>query len=236
MLALFWVTSVWADKPQEVQIADPFVELHTGPGRGYPVFHVVERGGEVTILLRKTSWFKVRAQEGITGWVPRHQMERTLDPSGEQVAFRDSVRRDFLERDWEMGMLLGDFGGATIFTLFANYALTKNFTTEISVSQALSSSANNYLYNINLQHQPFPHWRVSPYLAFGIGGIITEPKRTLVRGEDENDLVSNVGLGLRYYWTDRYLLRLEYNDYVVFSSDDKNENISEYKLGVAIFF
>jgi uncharacterized protein YraI len=29
---------------QEVRIADPYIDIRTGPGRGYPIFHVVERG------------------------------------------------------------------------------------------------------------------------------------------------------------------------------------------------
>ena len=34
-----------ADEPErKILIADPFIELHSGPGRGYPIFHVVERG------------------------------------------------------------------------------------------------------------------------------------------------------------------------------------------------
>ena len=48
------------DEPHKILIADPFIELHTGPGRGYPVFHVVERGREVTIVKRRTDWFQVR--------------------------------------------------------------------------------------------------------------------------------------------------------------------------------
>ena len=27
----------------QVKVSDPYVEVHTGPGRGYPVFHVVEQ-------------------------------------------------------------------------------------------------------------------------------------------------------------------------------------------------
>jgi len=42
------------------QVVEPYLELHTGPGRGYPVTQVIERGEQVDILLRKTDWFKVR--------------------------------------------------------------------------------------------------------------------------------------------------------------------------------
>ena len=42
------------DNLQKILVADPFIELRTGPGRGYPIFHVAERGQEVVIVKRRT--------------------------------------------------------------------------------------------------------------------------------------------------------------------------------------
>jgi len=42
-----------------VTVADPYLEMHTGPGVGYPVFHVVERGETVTIVKRRTDQLQV---------------------------------------------------------------------------------------------------------------------------------------------------------------------------------
>ena len=36
-------TATAADEYQVV-VSDPYLELHTGPGRGYPVFYVIDRG------------------------------------------------------------------------------------------------------------------------------------------------------------------------------------------------
>ena len=44
-----------------LQVIDPFVELHTGPGRGYPVFHVVEQGESIAVLTRRPDWYEVDA-------------------------------------------------------------------------------------------------------------------------------------------------------------------------------
>ncbi len=40
-------TAVAADEYRKVSVADPYLEMHTGPGRGYPIFHVVDRGETV---------------------------------------------------------------------------------------------------------------------------------------------------------------------------------------------
>ena len=47
-----------------VVVAEPYIELRTGPGRGYPVFHVVDRGDEIEVTKRRTDWFKVRTARG----------------------------------------------------------------------------------------------------------------------------------------------------------------------------
>ena len=55
-------------------VAQPYLELHTGPGRGYPVFHVVPRDGSVDVLFRRTDWFKVRTEHGVEGWASQQDM------------------------------------------------------------------------------------------------------------------------------------------------------------------
>jgi uncharacterized protein YraI len=47
-----------------VTVADPFVEMRTGPGRGFPVFNVVERGASVEVESRRTDWFQVKDERG----------------------------------------------------------------------------------------------------------------------------------------------------------------------------
>ena len=60
---------------QQVQVSAPYIELHTGPGSGYPVDYVVERGEWVSILKRRTDWFKTRTRSGKEGWVSLLQMK-----------------------------------------------------------------------------------------------------------------------------------------------------------------
>ena len=63
-----------------VVVQDAYLEFRTGPGRGFPVFHVVDRGESVELLRRRTDWIKVRVDGGKEGWVNRSQLERTLTP------------------------------------------------------------------------------------------------------------------------------------------------------------
>ena len=58
-------------------VAEPYLELHTGPGRGYPVTQVVARGESVDVLFRRTDWFKVRTETGVTGWAAARELSKT---------------------------------------------------------------------------------------------------------------------------------------------------------------
>src|SRR5262245_29046585 len=92
-----------ADEPHKILIADPFIELHTGPGRGYPVFHVIERGREVTIVKRRTDWFELRTDRGVQGWAPREQMIATLEPTGEPLDLQEPARETYMSRRSQAG-------------------------------------------------------------------------------------------------------------------------------------
>ena len=224
------------EAPALVTVADPFLELHTGPGQGYPVFYIVERGDDVEILKRRTDWFLVRMSDGREGWVPRVQLERTLQPSGERIEFSEADQEDFTDSRWEAGLLAGDFGGANIISVYGGYSLNRHVGIELWGSQILGNFSNGWTGSINVIQETWPDWRISPFFTLGAGVIHTEPKSTIVQGEDRTDQVAHAGAGFRIYATRRFLRRAEYKSYVIFTSRDDNEEVEEWKLGFAFFF
>ena len=64
--------------PVAVEVADAYLELHTGPGRGYPVTRVIPRGDHVEVLKRRTDWYLLRDDRGHEGWAKRKAMALTL--------------------------------------------------------------------------------------------------------------------------------------------------------------
>ena len=224
------------EQPLEVVVAEPYLEMHTGPGRGYPVFHVVDRGNTITILKRRTDWFKVRTGKGKEGWVKRSEMEQTLTPAGEPTRFADADIGDFSRRRWEAGVLAGVFQGADMITAYAGYAMTANLSAQLSVSQVFGNYSDEVMGRISLLAQPFPEWRLSPFFSLGTGIIYTDPNVTLVDESDRSEQISSVGVGVRYYLTRRFLLRAEYDHSVIYQDKDDNQEINEWKAGFAFFF
>ncbi len=221
---------------RSVSVADPYLELHTGPGAGYPIFHVVDRGENVEIIMRRTDWFQVRDSDGKEGWVNRAQMERTLQPAGSYIEFAEADQQDFTEAKWEFGLLAGDFGGANIISVYGGYSLNPHVALEAWGSQILGNFSNGWMGSVNVVHETWPEWRISPFFTLGGGVVHTEPKSTIVQGEDRTDQVAHAGAGVRFYATRRFILRAEFKSYVVFTSRDDNEEVEEWKLGFAFFF
>jgi hypothetical protein len=217
-------------------VADPFVELRTGPGQGYPVVQVVDRGQTIAVEKRRTDWFRVRTDRGFTGWVRVDQLERTLNGAGALTEIIDPDEADFAGRRFELGVQLGDFGGASSLGAYGAWHLNRHVATELRFADISGSFSDGWLAVADLVMQPFPEWRLSPFVALGTGVLRTEPKATLVQTEDRTDQVGHVGIGLRAHLTKRLLVRGEYSSYLAFTSRDDNEEVDEWKAGFAFFF
>ena len=240
IIQLFSVNVYSASEPlQQVKIADPYIEMHTGPGGGYPIFHVMERGSSVEIIVQRANWFKVRNQKNQEGWVHFDQLSRTLSANGEPIEFTQITQEDFVERDWEWGVMGGDFGGAPILNVYGSYLFNPGFATEASISQSIGDISSSFLYKLGLVIQPFSEWEYSPYFQMSTGIIDVKPSATTIQPVDQTNQFSSISLGLRTHLTQKIILRLEYSQYIIFSStkdNDNNEEIKEWKAGFAVFF
>ena len=221
---------------QSVEIAEPFIEMHTGPGRGYPVFHVVEKGDKISVIKKRTEWYKVKAHREKVGWVHEDQLQKTLNPNGTAFEINKPDQSGFADRDFEAGMLAGDFGGATVMTLYGGWSWTENISTELAFSQALGNVSDIQFANLNIMHQPFPDWRFSPYMKIGTGVIKVNPNATIIQPEDRQDEMVHAGIGMRIYVSRQFFLRAEYNSHTILTSRNDNDEIEEWKLGFSVYF
>ena len=226
-------------KPRELLqlfVTAPYLELHTGPGRGYPVAQVVGRGESVDVLMRRTEWFKVRSERGIVGWASERDLAKTELADGTLFTFNRGDRGGFTSHGWEGGLLTGDYAGATVISAFGARSLNDNLKVEVMASQYLGNISDDYLLDIGLNHVMFPEWRVSPFLMLGTGWEKVVSKATLADPIDATNQTAYAGVGARFYLTRRFYLRGDYRYHVVFTSRDNNEVKNEWKLGFAFFY
>jgi hypothetical protein len=220
----------------QVFVTAPYLELHTGPGRGFPVAQVVARDESVDILKRRTDWFKVRTQRGVEGWASYKDMLSVVLADGSAFTFPMGDRAGYTSHKGEMGMYGGDYSGATLIGGYASYSFNSQLSLELSVSQFLGNASNGTTADIGLNHIFVPEWRLQPFVSLGTGIVHIEPKATLVAPLDRTDETAYVGGGLRYYLARRFFVRAEYRQHYVFTSRNDNQEVDEWKVGFAFFF
>jgi hypothetical protein len=217
-------------------VTEPYLELHTGPGRGYPVFHVVPRDASVTVLFRRTDWFKVRTERGVEGWAAQRDMLKTVLADGSPFKFELGDRAGFTSHRFEMGVFAGAYGGANLISGYLSVSLNSQLAVEAAGGQFLGRFSNGEFGDIGLAHVISPESRWSPFLTIGTGIVHTEPKATLVTPTNRTEQTAYVGGGIRYYLTRRFFLRGEYKAHYIFTTRNENEEADEWKLGFAFFF
>jgi hypothetical protein len=237
LLALVVAPSVCdAREYLQVFVTAPYLELHTGPGRGFPVAQVVARDEGVDILKRRTDWFKVRTARGIEGWASYKDMLSVVLADGSLFTFPMGDRAGFTSHKGEIGIFGGDYSGATLIGGYGSYSFNSQMALELSVAQFLGNASNGTTVDIGLNHVFVPEWRFSPFVSLGTGIVHIEPKATLVAPLDRTDQTAYVGGGGRFYLTRRFFVRAEYRQHYVFTSRNDNQKVDEWKLGFAFFF
>jgi hypothetical protein len=217
-------------------VTEPYLELHTGPGRGYPVTQVVARGDSIDVLFRRTEWFKVRTERGIEGWAAERELLSATLADGSPFTFNRGDREGFRSHHWEGGVLTGDYAGATLVEGFLARSLTDTLKIELHAGQFLGNLSNGEIADLGLNHVFVPRWRISPFVTLGTGIERTEAKGTLVRPVTQNYQTAYEGIGARYYLGRRFFVRAEYRHHTVFTKSDSNEVKREWKLGFAFFY
>ena len=217
-------------------VTEPYLELHTGPGRGYPVFHSVPRDESVTVLFRRTDWFKVRTERGVEGWAAQREMLKTVLADGSPFKFELGDQAGFSSHRYELGIFAGEYGGANLISAYWSFSFNPQLALEMAGGQFLGRFSNGEIADIGLTHVISPESRWSPFLTLGTGFVHTEPKATLVTPTNRREQSAYAGVGIRYYLTRRFFLRTEYKAHYIFTKRNQNEEADEWKLGFAFFF
>jgi hypothetical protein len=236
VLALLAAVPASARDYLQLFVAQPYLELHTGPGRGYPVAQVVGRGEAVDVLMRRTEWFKVRTERGVEGWAYENDLMLTTLADGTPFTINLGDRAGFASHRWESGAFGGAYAGATLISAYQAISLTDNLKIEVSASQYLGNLSNGYLIDVGFSHVFMPNWPLSPFVTLGGGYEHVEPKSTLAQALSADNQTGYVGAGVRYYLGRRLFLRGEFRAHEIFTNQNSNEVKNEWKVGFAFFY
>jgi hypothetical protein len=218
-----------------LRVAEPYVEMHTGPGRGYPVFHVIEQGEEIEILKRKANWYKVRAPGGQTGWATAPDLAHTLEPTGVPVDLPEVGYGDYLKSRWRMGFTVGQLEGSSTFSVTGGYRFLSWAGVGLEIGQIFDQSVTGEYFGINLLVEPKPKWVVTPFVTVGGGQFSFEERQKLVVEDVGSASYGALGAGISYYVGRNFVIRGEYRRYSV-STDGDRVSLNGWALGLNAFF
>ena len=223
-------------KSELVQIADPYIELRTGPGRGYPIYFVAPRNQWIEIELRHTDWFRVRTEDDKVGWVSRQQLESTLTAAGGTKTFRDVLLDDYLTRRVQLGAAWGHFKSEPMLKIWTNYRLSDTLSIEATYGQVQGVFSGTDLWHVDVLIEPWSDHRVSPFFGVGVGKFKNFPNLSLIGAQDTNAKLAVARVGLRYYLTERFVMSGDYSLYTAFISDQRSTEYKAWTLGLSFFF
>lgn len=228
-----------ADAPpaaERLQVAEPYLEMRTGPGRGYPVFFVVEKSQWVAVELRRTDWYRVRAEGGQVGWVQRSQLESTLTAAGSAKTFRDLLLDDYLRRRVEFSGGWGRFKGEPMLRLGLQARLADTLGAELTVGQVQGLFSGTDFWHLSLVSEPWSDRRLSPYFAVGLGKFRNIPNSSLVDAAITDAKLAHASLGVRWHLSERFTARLDWTLYTAFVADTRSTEYRSLTAGLGFYF
>lgn len=230
-----------------VRVISQRASIHTGPGARYRQVYVAERGDIYEVLERGTQgfWFRVKLEDGTTGWVfgelvfPFEVVEDT-----EVGMFRSmgrAIRRAILgpspapladvELSFSAGVL--DFEGA--FILRPAWIVDPYFAVEGFVGLSPREQEDLFLGGIGWTLRLIPGAAIGPFVHAGIGLGHFRPKVDNFTEDPETLFAVNAGGGLEVTFKKQITLRLDFRNWTIFDPDQAS-NGQEYSGGLAIFF
>jgi len=221
---------------ERLQITEAYIELRTGPGRGFPVFFVAGRDEWIEIELRHTDWYKVRTDGGKIGWVSRQQLESTLTAGGARKSFRDILLDDYLTRRVQMGVAWGRFKSEPMLKLWSSYRLSETLSVEGTLGQVQGVFSGTDFWHVNLLAEPWSDRRFSPFAGVGFGKFKNFPNQSLIGAQTTDAKLAGGVIGVRYHLSDRFVLRADYSLYTAFVADTRSLEYRAFTAGLSFFF
>lgn len=237
MLWTIFTAKVMANEV-DLRVTGTFINVHSGPGSEFPIFHVLSQSEVFTLQKERTGWYKVKTKRDIAGWIKAESLAFTELVDGTQVSVNTGSFEDYLNRNWEITAQGGAIDKVTAMSVSGAWVWTKNLAVEATFSQALGNFADNKVWSVRMRQTFFPEWHLSPYFALGTGEISTTPRSNLVLSGDEVRKINHyeVGIGAEYYLARKIVVRAEYRGLLALTDRDEQERLDQWMLGVTVFF
>ncbi len=227
-------------KTTVLEVIDAYADVHSGPGRGYPVFYTIEQGEKIEVLTRRPDWYEIRAENGKVGWTTAAQISRTIQSTGEPADLPSVGYGDYIKNSWVTGLSTGqfqggDFDGYEVFSVTGGYRFLSWLGADAELGRVFGTDASGDYYAANISIEPAAHWKLSPFLSVGTGRISVGSQPTQVEFTVNDADFDSYGLGASFYLGRNFVIKGEYRWYSVSTSSD-SEDLEAWRIGFNTFF
>jgi len=219
-----------------VRVVGPYLDMRSGPGRGYPIFYAAEREEWVVIELRHTDWFKVRTARGAAGWVSREQMRQTVTEDGVPFELADPTLQNFLNRRFDVGVGYGATSKTSFTRGWVGWRFSDTLSLDINGADVQGQSYTTTIWSASFLTEPWSDKRLSPFFGVGMGHYHYVPDKNRINRHEVDGNLGVFTLGARYYLASRVALRIDYSRYAAFVSDTNYRNFQAGTIGLSLHF
>ncbi len=237
LCAALWAGVASGQQGTVLEVIDAYADVHSGPGRGYPVFYTIEQGEKIEVLTRRPGWYEIRSANGKVGWTTAAQISRTIQSTGEPADLPSVGYGDYIKNSWVTGFSTGIISdsrldGYDLYTINAGYRLLSWLAGDLEFGRAFGPEASAEMYGFNILLEPFSDWKFSPFLSLGNGelSIGSQPQVLLNK---VNSTYNTYGIGASYYLGRNFVLKAEYRQYDISTN---SETAEAWKIGFNTFF
>jgi len=221
--------------------------LHTGPGAQYRSIYFAERGDvfEVEERSNHSYWFRVRLDDGTTGWIFGELVFPFEVVDGEERglfsriggAINDAILGPppVTRADVEISFSAGVLDGEGTFFLRPAWLVDPYFALEAFAGLSPRAQEDLFLAGLGWTLRLIPGAAVGPYLNAGVGVAHLRPKADNFTQSSETLMAMVAGGGFEITFKKQITLRLDFRNWTVFDPDQAS-NGQEYSGGLAIFF
>ncbi len=221
-----------------LEVIDAYADVHSGPGRGYPVFYTIENGEKIEVLTRRPDWYEIKTENGKIGWVTASAISRTIQTTGEPADLPSVGYGDYIKNAWVTGFSTGQFTsggleGYEFFSITGGYRVLSWLAGDVEFGRLFGSDSSGSFYGANVYVEPFSDWKFSPYLLASTGEVSIESAPQLTQAAISANF-DNYGLGGSFYMGRNFVIKLEYRWYS--TSIYIPEKLEAWRIGFNTFF
>lgn len=225
----------FANEENKLGVTNAFIDLRTGAGVGFPVFHSVNRGGSVTLLKQKANWYKVQAKRGITGWVQADKLAQGTQHLQSRQPFSrvNSLRQN--SRNIALETAFGIIGDDPMYGIAMQWRPWRCCGVEARMNKVMGSYTDARLLTAGLYAEKMLWTKWHFLLALSMGEMSGTPRQTLVNQSVITNSLRTLGLGAKYRVAQRLNVLLGWRLHQT-DIQTGDSQLNELYTGVQVYF